>query len=128
MYLIYPGKVIRQMGYLRMDEGLLEDADDLLQEALEISDTCSKIPTKATIHYYFGILRYKIHENVVGVLHELCIIMLLSTLLNMTEKKKKKENQYFHHFSKHAVFKDIYRMCRSSICAVGKPLAGKPGS
>ena len=41
-----------------MGEGLIEDADDLLQEALEISDTCAKVPTKATIHYYIGILRY----------------------------------------------------------------------
>ena len=51
------GKVIRQIGYLRMEEGLLEDADDLLQESLEISDSCAKVPTKATIHYYIGILR-----------------------------------------------------------------------
>ena len=56
------GKVIRQIGYLRLGEGLLEDADDLLQESLEISDTCSKIPTKATIHYYVGLLRYVFYE------------------------------------------------------------------
>ena len=55
---IISGKVIRQIGYLRMEEGLLEDADDLFQESLEISDTCTKIPTKATIHYYVGLLRF----------------------------------------------------------------------
>lgn len=55
-------KVIKQIGYLRLQEGLLEDADDLLQEALDLADMARKLTASADILYHIGVLRMLQHD------------------------------------------------------------------
>ncbi|KAK3585946.1 hypothetical protein CHS0354_038488 [Potamilus streckersoni] len=53
------GEVLGQIGYLRLDEGILDDAEDLLQESLEFSDKWDTLSHRATILFHFGLLRVK---------------------------------------------------------------------
>ena len=51
------GKVIQEIGYLRLVEGLLDDADDLLQEAIELAEVIHKLPVRASVLFHIGNLR-----------------------------------------------------------------------
>ncbi|KAL3853010.1 hypothetical protein ACJMK2_016596 [Sinanodonta woodiana] len=53
------GEVLSQIGYLRLNEGILDDAEDLLQESLEFSEKWGTLSHRATILFHFGLLRVK---------------------------------------------------------------------
>ena len=48
---------MRQIGYLRLQEGLFDDADDLLEEALDVAELTRKIPDRAMTLFHIGNLR-----------------------------------------------------------------------
>ncbi|KAL4226385.1 hypothetical protein ACF0H5_014369 [Mactra antiquata] len=50
-------KVIQQIGCLCVYEGLLDDGESLLQEALDLSEICQKLPLRANVLYHIGLLR-----------------------------------------------------------------------
>lgn len=53
----HAGTIIQQIGFLRLQERMLDDADDLLHEALDISEAIRRIPARATVLFYIGNLR-----------------------------------------------------------------------
>lgn len=51
------GKVIQQIGCLRLKEGFLDNADDLLEEALDLAESTRKMTSRATVLFHIGTLR-----------------------------------------------------------------------
>jgi len=51
------GEVIGELGRLRVEDGLLDDADDLLQEALDLAEVTHSTPQLATVLFYIASLR-----------------------------------------------------------------------
>jgi uncharacterized protein HemY len=53
----FSGCLLSNLGYLRMKEGLLESAEDLLKEGLECVRECGNMTARADIQYNLGLLR-----------------------------------------------------------------------
>lgn len=51
------GKLLSHLGSLRLNEGLVESAEDLLTEARDAVETSGNLTAKATIMYNLGLLR-----------------------------------------------------------------------
>lgn len=51
------GKLLSHLGSLRLNEGLVESAEDLLTEARDAVETSGNLTAKATILYNLGLLR-----------------------------------------------------------------------
>lgn len=51
------GCLLSQLGYLRMEEGLYDSAEDLLKEGLEYIGECGNMTARADIQYKLGLLR-----------------------------------------------------------------------
>lgn len=51
------GKLLSHLGNLRLNEGFVESAEDLLTEARDAVETSGNLTAKATIMYNLGLLR-----------------------------------------------------------------------
>ncbi|XP_053377944.1 uncharacterized protein LOC123530292 isoform X2 [Mercenaria mercenaria] len=56
------GKVIQQIGCLRLQEGMIDDADDLLEEALDLAEVTHKLTARAAALFHIGTLRMHQHD------------------------------------------------------------------
>ncbi|XP_069142583.1 tetratricopeptide repeat protein 41-like isoform X1 [Argopecten irradians] len=60
------GRLLNHHGHLRLQQGILESAEDLLNEALDCVTSCGNLATRATILYNQGMLRAQQFEFLLG--------------------------------------------------------------
>ncbi|KAK3101125.1 hypothetical protein FSP39_001142 [Pinctada imbricata] len=60
------GRLLAHHGYLRLSEGMVDSAEDLLREGLECATDCGNITIKATILYNLGLLRMQQEDFVLA--------------------------------------------------------------
>ncbi|XP_060075451.1 putative tetratricopeptide repeat protein 41 isoform X2 [Ylistrum balloti] len=60
------GRLLNHHGNLRLQQGSMDIAEDLLKEALDCVTSCGNLATRATILYHLGILRSQQFEFLLG--------------------------------------------------------------
>ncbi|XP_021370952.1 uncharacterized protein LOC110461680 isoform X2 [Mizuhopecten yessoensis] len=60
------GRLLNHHGYLRLQQGSLDSAEDLLKESLDCVTSCGNLATRATILYNLGSLRAQQYEFLLG--------------------------------------------------------------
>lgn len=92
------GKLLSHLGSLRLNEGLVESAEDLLTEARDAVETSGNLTAKATIMYNLGLLRsgsstivhFGVVEHLIFELHQITPTYLYINMFIFSAKIKSK--------------------------------------